>query len=206
MRASFPTTARACVALGLALAANCGDRLPARERERADALAYDGPGADVLGRPLAAPLPARSLGPRAEIAGHVTLVRWWTDACPFCETSLPALESLRTRYAARGLAAVAVFHPKPPHAVSDAEVLAAAERLGWHGNVRVDEDWSVLDRNWRAGHERAATSVTFLLDAHGVVRWVHPGPELHPSGDPAHAACAADFARLERALSALLDE
>ena len=191
-------------ALVLVFAAGCGSHDVSRER--AAALAYDGPGADVLGRELASQLPARSLGPAADVAGHVTLVRWWTDACPYCEASLPALETLRTRHAARGLACVAVFHPKPPHAVMDAEVLADATRLGWHGNVRVDEDWSALERVWLAGHARAATSVTFVLDARGLVRWVHPGPELHPSEAPEHAQCAADFARLEHALEVLLDE
>lgn len=191
-------------ALALILAASCGGH--GATHERVSALTYAGPGADVLGRELASQLPARSLGPAADVRGHVTLVRWWTDACPYCETSLPALETLRTRFAARGLACVAVFHPKPKHAVSDAEVLAAAERLGWHGNVRIDEDWSVLERAWLAGHTRPATSVTFVLDARGVVRWVHPGPELHPSDAPGHADCAAEFARLERALDALLGE
>ncbi len=37
---------------------------------------------------------------------------------------------------------------------------------------------------WLTGPERPATSVTFLLDKSGVIRFVHPGMEYHDdSGD-----------------------
>src|SRR5688500_7708881 len=31
--------------------------------------------------------------------GSITLYRWWTDTCPYCASSLPALEQLRQKYA-----------------------------------------------------------------------------------------------------------
>ncbi len=160
--------------------------------------------ADPRGAKLVALLPARSVGAAPSFDGHVALVRWWTDGCPYCERSLPALEALRARHAERGLIGVAVYHPKPPRAVLDEEVAAAARALGRHGFVLVDEDWSSLRAAWLDATERAATSVTFLLDREGRVRFVHPGAELHPSDDADHAHCAADFRALESAVDALL--
>ena len=136
----------------------------------------------------------------------MVLVRWWTDGCPFCERSLPALDALVGRESARGLVGVGVYHPKPPRAVDDAHVRATADRLAWTSAVAIDADWSALKAAWLDGAEREATSVTFLLDRAGRVRWVHPGPELHPSDDAAHADCARDFAELERAVLALENE
>src|SRR3954469_1772358 len=58
-------------------------------------------------------------GDRPPPAGQVTLYRWWTDTCPFCAASLPAIETLRLRYGPQGFRVVAVYHPKPPRHVSD---------------------------------------------------------------------------------------
>lgn len=135
---------------------------------------------------------------------RATLYRWWTDSCPFCESSLPAVEQLRTRYQAQGLAVVAVYHPKPPRPVTDRHVRAVAERLGYRGPVAVDEDWSALRRAYLIFKPRSATSVTFLVDADGVTRFVHPGPEFFPSDQPEHARADADFRALEDAVKALL--
>src|SRR5687768_2173983 len=33
-----------------------------------------------------------------DTSGKVTLYRWWTDGCPHCEKTLPAVEALRKRY------------------------------------------------------------------------------------------------------------
>ncbi|MBK7877372.1 MAG: redoxin family protein [Planctomycetes bacterium] len=188
----------------LALAVACA-RAPEVPLEPAE-LPAPRAGTELLGRELLPLLPARFLGAPPEIAGHVVLVRWWTDGCPFCERSLPALDALVNRERARGLVGVGVYHPKPPRAVDDAHVRAAADRLAWTGAVAIDADWSALKAAWLGGAEREATSVTFLLDRAGRVRWIHPGPELHPSDDEAHADCARDFAELERAVRALLDE
>lgn len=189
----------------LALAAcTLGEVQPAPrddESRRAPSLA-----ADPLGGELIPLLPQRSVGAAPTFDGHVALVRWWTDGCPFCERSLPALEALRARHAARGLIGIAVYHPKPPRALADDEVAAMARELDWNGFVLVDEDWSALRAAWLDAAERAATSVTFLLDRAGRVRFVHPGPELHPSDDALHADCARDFRALEAAVDALLTE
>ncbi|HET7226058.1 MAG TPA: redoxin domain-containing protein [Candidatus Eisenbacteria bacterium] len=164
-------------------------------------------GAELIGRPARAltfdrwarggPLDLKSL------RGHVVLMRWWTDGCPYCRGSLPALEALRARYAKDGLIVIGVYHPKPPGPRSDADIVAAAERLGFHGPIAVDERWSTLERWWLAGHpDRSFTSVSFLIGRDGRVRWVHRGGELHP-GEPGEA-CDLSWRDLERALPKVL--
>jgi peroxiredoxin len=141
------------------------------------------------------------------LRGKVVLVRWFNTNCRFCGNTLPALEALRTRYAAQGLVVVGVFHPKPAGPVSDAFVRSTARKLGFNGPLAVDERWSTLNRWWLANHpERNWTSVSFLIDRDGIVRWAHGGGEYHPSSDPRHASCDASYTALDRELRQLLGD
>ena len=81
-----------------------------------------------------------------------------------------------------------------------------AKELGYRGDLAVDEDWSELKRFYLDTGRRKATSVTFLVDAGGVIRFVHPGPVFHPSDDPKKAEADADYRQLEAAIRQLLDE
>jgi thiol-disulfide isomerase/thioredoxin len=142
-----------------------------------------------------------------QLRGKVVLVRWFTSECRFCASTLPGLEALRTRYDSQGLVVVGAFHPKPPREVSDGFVRRTARKLGFRGPVAVDEEWATLNRWWLANHpERNWTSVSFLIDREGVVRWAHPGGEYHPSSDSRHAVCDARHAELERTIRRLLGE
>jgi hypothetical protein len=198
----------ACLAAALAwpgaLHAACG---AAADKAPVEA---DSP-ADVLDRPARAwtfdrwvdskPLTLR------ELQGKVVLVRWFNTGCKYCGNTLPALETLRARYASQGLVVVGVYHPKPIGKVSDSFVRKTSRELGFHGPVAVDETWSTLNRWWLDGHpDRNWTSVSFLLDRDGVVRWAHGGGEYHPSADPRHASCDASYAELERTIRRLLDD
>ncbi len=173
--------------------------------------AYSDPdsGAELIGKPAPAwtfdrwlrskPLTLESL------RGKVVLVRWWTEGCHYCRSTLPALETLRSRDAERGLVVIGVYHPKPPHAVSDRHILGVANQLGFKGPIAVDGEWRTLERYWLDGNpERNWTSVSFLIDRDGTIRWVHGGGEYYPSDDPAHASCDIDYRGLERALTAAL--
>ena len=166
-------------------------------------------GAELIGRPA----PAWSFdrwvrgGPLslANLRGKVVLVRWWNEDCHFCAATLPGIEKLRERFAPAGLVVVGVFHPKPPHPVGNRHILAVARRLGFDGPIAMDERWSTLDRYWLDGHpERNWTSVSFLIDRDGVIRWVHGGGEYHPSSVPRHARCDLEYRGLTKALSAAL--
>ena len=171
---------------------------------------HSAPGA-AIGRPApalsferwirTAPLSLESL------RGKVVLVRWWTDGCHYCAATLPGLETLRTRYADRGLVVIGAYHPKPPREVSDKKILAFADKLGFDGPIAVDREWSTLERYWLAGHpERGWTSVSFLIDRAGNIRWLHGGGEYHVSTDPRHASCDLEYHELEKTLTALLAE
>ena len=133
-----------------------------------------------------------------------TLYRWWTNTCPYCEASLPAIEKLRQEYGPKGLRVVSVYHPKPQRTVDDESVLAMAQRFGYKGELAVDADWSQLRKAYLSTGRRRATSVTFLVDKDGVTRFLHPGPVLFPSDDPQYAIENDDYQLLKQAIEALL--
>lgn len=167
-------------------------------------------GAELLGTPAPSWTFTRWIGPPLSLAalrGKVVLLRWWTEDCHYCAATLPELEALRHAHADQGLVVIAVFHPKPPHEVSDRHILAVARKLGFSGPIAVDREWATLDRYWLADHpDRNWTSVSFLVDRAGAIRWVHGGGEYHPSDDPAHARCALQYHELEGVLARVLAE
>ena len=63
------------------------------------------------------------------------------------------------------------------------------------------KEWNVLKALMRRGGLDTATSVSFVVDSHGVIRWVHPGPRVHRDPDGRHAPADRDF----RALEALVE-
>jgi thiol-disulfide isomerase/thioredoxin len=168
-------------------------------------------GAELLGTPAPAwsfdrwlhgkPLSLRDL------RGKVVLIRWWTEGCHFCRATLPVIETLAKRESKNGLVVIGVFHPKPPGKVRDRHVLDVASELGFTGPIAIDSHWKTLERYWLdANPERSWTSVSFLIDRDGRIRWVHGGGEYHPSDDPEHARCDAQYRELERVLAQVLAE
>lgn len=143
----------------------------------------------------------------SDLKGKVVLVRWWTDTCNLCAATAPALRKLQEEYGSRGFQVIGVFHPKPAGDWNVPRVRQAAARLNFAFPVALDGDWSALKRWWLNGAERDYTSVSFIVDKHGVIRYVHPGGEFHESkGDPAHAVCERDFRTIEKVISQLLAE
>lgn len=142
----------------------------------------------------------------AKLRGKVVLVRWWTEGCHFCRSTLPQLEKLQKQYGKDGLVVVGVFHPKPePREVSNARIVSVAKELGFSGPIAFDRDWTTLGRYWLDGHpDRNWTSVSFLIDREGTLRWVHGGGEYHHSDDPMHLRCEFEEQELEKALAAAL--
>lgn len=141
-----------------------------------------------------------------QLKGKVTLVRWWTDTCSFCATSLPAMDRLREEFAKRGLQTVAVYHPKPPRDVPANEVLRSAKAIGHQGWVATDMQWNTLRGEFLAAKRGRSTSVSFLLDDRGVIRYVHPGPAFGPTDDPAKRRLNQDYANIRAAIEKLLAE
>lgn len=146
-----------------------------------------------------------------DLRGQVVLVRWWTETCPFCASSAPALRAINDEYSARGLTVVGVYHPKADRdgPLDMARVKRAVQARSLDFPIAVDWDWQngVLRDWWLTGPERPATSVTFLLDRSGVIQFVHPGMEYHdPNGREGHAMCAADMVGIRDEIERLLAE
>lgn len=146
-----------------------------------------------------------------DLRGRVVLVRWWTDTCPFCASSAPALRALHDQYSAQGLTVIGVFHPKAGRddPLDVARVQRAVESRRFLFPVAIDWDWRnrTLKEWWLTGPKRPATSVTFLLDKSGVIRFVHPGMEYHDdNGDEAHTMCVNDMGNVRAAIERLLAE
>jgi thiol-disulfide isomerase/thioredoxin len=131
-----------------------------------------------------------------------TVRRWWTNGCPHCAGSLPALARLEGRYQARGLRVVAVYHPKG-RPLGDLQAQAVAQRLSFPGVLAFDDRWAKYLELRERGNLRKATSISVLVDAEGVIRWVHRGPRLFERGDPERDGTAA-LAELDRLVGRLL--
>ncbi len=143
-----------------------------------------------------------------DLRGKVVLVRWWTDGCPFCSTSAPALNDLQRRYGEQGLQVIGIYHPKPAGHQDEDRVKQLAQKLGFRFPVGIDPDWKALKRWWLSHGRRGWTSVSFLVDTEGIIRYVHPGGEFHegPGGlhwrD--HGLCQRDYHQIETLIVQLL--
>jgi thiol-disulfide isomerase/thioredoxin len=118
------------------------------------------------------------------LRGKVVLIRWWTaPGCPFCEASAPALNEFWQRYRDRGLIVLGFYHHKANTPLNIAEVKEMTRKLGFQFPVAVDPEWRTLRRWWLQNENRGWTSITVLLDRHGIVRHVHPGGAFFKGDD-----------------------
>jgi thiol-disulfide isomerase/thioredoxin len=143
-----------------------------------------------------------------ELEGRVVLVRWWTDTCPFCASSAPALRALHEEYSGSGLTVIGVFHPKAgmDDPLDVPRVRRAVDARDFQFPVAIDWEWrtGTLKDWWLTGPDRPATSVTFILDRSGVIQFVHPGMEYHDdNGSEQHAMCTNDMGRIRAAIERL---
>ena len=138
------------------------------------------------------------------LQGKVTLVRWWTDSCPYCVRSLPAITRLEKRFGEQGFQTVAVYHAKTRRAVDDQKILRAAAQRDYKGPVAVDEDWRVLERIYRRNHSSSPTSVSFIVDRSGSVHYVHPGPVFEATDDHFHKSANRAYEEIEETIELLL--
>lgn len=141
----------------------------------------------------------------AGLKGKVVLLRWWTDTCELCAATAPALRKLQQQYGDRGFQVIGVFHPKPAGDWNMDRVRRAASLYQFTFPVALDGDWSALKRWWLSG-ARDYTSVSFLVDKQGVIRYVHPGGEFHEGGASGHEACERDFKKVDGMIGKLLLE
>jgi peroxiredoxin len=130
------------------------------------------------------------------LRGKPVLVRFWTDGCSYCSRSAPALRELWERYRERGLVVVGIHHPKAEASTTPAVIRRAAKALRLDFPIATDERWATV-RAYGVGREFTRfTSVSFLIDQCGVIRFVHDGGTI--------AAEDAAYRVLVSAIEALL--
>ena len=134
-----------------------------------------------------------------DLRGSVVLIRWWTAPdCPYCKASAPALQNLHKAYGARGLRVLGFYHHKGSDGLDARKVEAYADNLGFDFPVAIDYGWKTLNSWWLNSSNHKWTSVSFLLDKKGVVRYIHPGGEIPKAGN--------DYEQLRSKIEQLLAE
>lgn len=134
----------------------------------------------------------------ADLRGKVVLVRWWTaPGCPYCAASADSLEKWWRKYQDKGLVVIGAYHHKSDGPLTREQVVKESRRLGFTFPMAVDRDWRTLRDWWLSKNERGWTSVTFLIDRSGAIRFIHGGG-AYVEGDSGHKA-------LERALAEAIE-
>ncbi len=111
-----------------------------------------------------------------QLRGKVVLVRWWTGPeCPYCAASAPNLTAWHQKYSQQGLVVIGFYHHKSPTPLSLAHVKGLMEQYHLTFPIAIDPGWQTLKRWWLDGHDRQWTSVSFLIDRDGMIRYIHPG-------------------------------
>jgi peroxiredoxin len=114
-----------------------------------------------------------------DLAGNVVLVRWFTEGCPYCTSTAPSLVALHRELEPSGLRVIGMYHHKSTEQLEVENVRALVEKLGFQFPVAIDHHWRTLRRWWLDDHA-GWTSISFLIDRRGIVRYVHTGGEYPP--------------------------
>jgi len=126
-----------------------------------------------------------------DLRGKVVLVRWWTaPGCPYCKATAPALNDFYRQYHKRGLEVIGFYHHKSDGPLRVEDVKKYAGQFGFKFPVAIDPEWRTLKRWWLDTGDRDFTSVSFLIDRRGVIRFVHPGGQ-YVKGEKAYAELKA---------------
>ncbi len=102
----------------------------------------------------------------ADFRGYVVLLEFWRSTCSACRSSMPAVEALRAKYAADGLAVVFVSE----------DVTAEEARVVLDGQG-YDDFVGLFDENEaaRGFYDVELVPRMFVIDRQGIVRYVdHP--------------------------------
>lgn len=134
-----------------------------------------------------------------DLSGKVVLVRWWTDPyCPYCTASAPALNEWSEAYKDKGLIVIGFYHHKSPMPLEIKKVKEYSKSLGFTFPVAIDRDWITLRKWWLNKNRKARwTSVSFLIDRNGTIRYIHPGGQYVKGDD--------DYAMLKSGIEKLLN-
>src|SRR4051812_11804963 len=118
---------------------------------------------------------------------RVVLIDFWTYTCINCIRTLPQLKAWDARYRSAGLTIVGVHTPEFPFEKDAGNVRSAVAQNGIRYAVAQDNDYVT----WKA-YRNQYWPAEYLIDANGVVRYVHFGEGEYP--------------KTERAIRSLLSE
>ena len=142
----------------------------------------------------------------SELADKVVLIRWWTETCPFCAASAPALNEFHDAFKDKGLVVIGMYHPKPPGPRRQKTLEKAVERLGFEFPIALDMDWGTLRHYWLAKGRHRWTSVSFLIDKRGKIRYIHPGGEYYKGEGETRTEAQRDYDELKAMIEKLIAE
>ena len=142
----------------------------------------------------------------SELADKVVLIRWWTETCPFCAASAPALNEFHETFKDKGLVVIGMYHPKPPGPRRQKVLEKALKQFGFEFPIALDMDWGTLRRYWLAKGRHRWTSVSFLIDKRGKIRYIHPGGEYYKEEDETRTEAERDYDELKMMIEKLLAE
>ena len=135
----------------------------------------------------------------SQLKGKVVLLRFFMESsCPFCRATAPYLNQFYAKYKDRGLVIIGMYTPKPsPSETPFQDVQRYVRDYGFQFPVALDNDWSTLTKYWLDRTPDADyTSVSFLIDKKGTIRYIHPGG----------AYSAQDAAEIEKKIEELLPD
>jgi peroxiredoxin len=134
----------------------------------------------------------------SDLRGKVVLIRWWTaPGCHYCANTAPALNEFHREYARRGLQIIGAYHHKSDDPLDPKQVERAAKKFGFKFPVAIDPQWRTINRWWLDHHNAPFTSMSFLIDRQGTLRYIHPGGE-YAKGQP-------DYREIKEKIELLLD-
>ena len=80
------------------------------------------------------------------------------------------------------------------------------KRLGFEFPIALDMDWKTLRRYWLAKGRNRWTSVSFLIDKRGKIRYIHPGGEYYKEEDETRTEAQRDYDELKVTIEKLIAE
>ena len=142
-----------------------------------------------------------------DLKGKVVLIRWWLDTCPYCKASAPTLNEFQKNYSDKGLVIIGMYHPKPIRKMDKEKVEAFAEAKGFTFPIAIDDDWEALNKYWMDGPHTGFTSISYLLDRNGVIRYIHPGGSYNKDALPFdNKQWQSDYYDIKAKIESLLSE
>eukprot|EP01031_Cornospumella_fuschlensis_P050960 gene50960-62324_t len=96
-----------------------------------------------------------------------------------------ALNEFHETYARDGLVIVGFYHHKSGEPLQPEQVISKARQFQFKFPIAIDTDWRTLNDWWLGSGDHKWTSVSFLIDRHGLIRHIHEGGE-YPVGSKAH--------------------